>query len=211
MQPPFYGIAWTLFSLFLAVLSSSVSAAPRILCLGDSLTEGLGVGVAKAWPALVENALKEAGFKDTVVINAGVSGATSASGPSRLKWQLKAATKPDLLILELGANDGLRGQDLNAMRKNLADSIHLAKDAGMRVVLAGMRVPSSMGPDYSAAFPRVFEDLAAAENVSLIPFLLDGVAGHAALNQPDGIHPTAAGHQIVAATVVKNLLPLLKK
>lgn len=211
MPPQVRLLLLVLFSLFPALPSSASFAAPRILCLGDSLTEGLGVAADKAWPALVEKSLHENGFKDAVVINAGVSGATSASGPGRLKWHLKGAAKPDLVILELGANDGLRGQDVKAMRRNLEESIHLAKAAGVPVLLAGMRVPSSMGIDYSAGFFRTFEDLAKAESLPLILFLLDGVAGDAKLNQADGIHPNVEGHKIVAATVLKNLTPLLKK
>lgn len=200
-----------LLCLALAGLTSSACAAPRILCLGDSLTEGLGVGPDKAWPALVENALRAKGFKDVVVINAGVSGATSASGPGRLKWHLKGAAKPDLVLLELGANDGLRGQDLAATKANLKESIALAKAAGVPVLLAGMRVPTSMGPAYTERFFKLFGELADEEKVALIPFFLEGVAADTKLNQADGIHPNVEGHKIVAATVLKSLEPLLKK
>ena len=151
MPPQVRLLLLVLFSLFPALPSSASFAAPRILCLGDSLTEGLGVAADKAWPALVEKSLHENGFKDAVVINAGVSGATSASGPGRLKWHLKGAAKPDLVILELGANDGLRGQDVKAMRRNLEESIHLAKAgaplSGDPLYLAGGRLTSARSGD----------------------------------------------------------------
>jgi acyl-CoA thioesterase-1 len=197
---------------FCLLCPSSFAAAPaRILCLGDSLTEGLGVGPKQAWPSLLEQALHDKGFKDAVVINAGVSGATSASGPGRLKWALKGPVKPTIMILELGANDGLRGQDVAAMKKNLQASIALAKAAGVTVLLAGMKVPLSLGRDYVTRFDQAFPEIAAAEHVALLPFLLEGVAAHLKLNQADGIHPTAEGHKILAATVLNSLLPLLSK
>lgn len=189
-------------------LEASVARAEtRILCLGDSLTEGFGVEPEAAYPARLERRLKELGFGDVRVINAGVSGATSASAVSRLRWQLRAP--PSILILALGANDGLRGLAVEEMRKNLDRAIELALDNGVRVLLAGMKLPPNYGPDYSHRFESVFSELASERNVALIPFLLEGVAAHPELNQADGIHPTARGYEIVTETVLRYLRPLL--
>ena len=186
-------------------------AVTKILFLGDSLTEGLGVAHEAAYPALIDAALKGKGIKDIEVINAGISGSTTASGLSRLKWHLKGEAKPKILVLALGANDGLRGLDLKAMKQNLLDVVRLAKTNGMKVVLAGMQIPPNYGHDYTETFARVFQDLAKAEDLVLIPFLLEGVAGERNLNQADGLHPTEAGHKIIAAIVLKYLEPLLAK
>ena len=185
------------------------TGTPRILCLGDSLTEGLGVKPDEAWPALVENDLKAKGWPNAVVINAGISGATSASGPSRIRWLLKGPAKPDVIIVELGGNDGLRGQDLAATAKNLEETLDLARESGAALMLAGMKIPTNYGATYTADFEKIFPAVAASAKATLIPFLLDGVGGDAKLNQPDGIHPTAAGHKIVARVVMKYLAPLL--
>lgn len=182
-------------------------AETRILCLGDSLTEGYGVEAEVAYPARLERRLKELGHSDVRVINAGVSGATSASAVSRLKWQLRV--RPDFLILALGANDGLRGIPVAEMRKNLDEAIALALDNGVRVLLAGMKLPPNYGPEYTRDFERVFTELAAERKVVLIPFLLKGVAARSELNQVDGIHPTARGYEIVTETVLTYLRPLL--
>lgn len=179
-----------------------------IVCLGDSLTEGYGLAPEHAYPSLVERRLRVAGWSGVEVVNAGISGATSASGLSRLQWQLRR--KPDVLVLALGANDGLRGVDLASTRKNLADTIDLALANDIEVVLAGMKLPPNYGSDYTAAFERLFPELAAAKDVALIPFLLSGVAARADLNLPDGIHPNAKGYEIVAETVTRALLPVLE-
>jgi acyl-CoA thioesterase I len=178
-----------------------------IVFLGDSLTEGLGLEESEAYPSLIAARLAADGRDDVEVINAGVSGATSASGLSRLQWYARA--KPDLLLLALGANDGLRGLDINDMKANLAETIEFAQANGIKVALAGMLVPPNMGPDYTSAFAQVFPDLAAQYALPLLPFLLDGVAAVPELNQADGIHPNAAGAKIVANTVYSFLLPLL--
>jgi acyl-CoA thioesterase-1 len=182
--------------------------APVLLALGDSLTAGLGLAQSQAWPALLQTRLDAEGYRYRVV-NAGVSGDTSASGLARLDWQL--AQKPALVVLELGANDGLRGLPVAHTRENLAQIITRCKAAGATVVLAGMQVPPNMGTDYSAAFRQMFPDLAAAHSVPLIPFVLEGVAGDVKLNQADGIHPTAEGQVILAETIWTHLRPLLKK
>lgn len=209
------GLGRRLHALLSVVVAVSLAApvdaraAARILCLGDSLTEGLGVAREAAWPALLEAELKKSGFADVVVVNGGVSGSTTASGLGRLKWHLKGATKPTLLILALGANDGLRGLELKPTRKNLEDVIRLAKTSGIPVLLAGMRIPPNYGATYADEFFKMFGDLAKSEAVPLLPFLLEGVGGERAMNQADGIHPNEAGHKVVAATVLQAVKPLL--
>jgi acyl-CoA thioesterase-1 len=177
-----------------------------ILALGDSITAGLGLAQSQAWPTLLQARLDAAGRKYRVV-NAGVSGDTTAAGLARLDWQL--SQKPAVVILELGANDGLRGLPVAEARKNLGKIVARCQAAGARVLLAGMQVPPNMGPEYTAAFRDMFPALAAEHDVPLIPFILDGVAGDPKLNQGDGIHPTAEGQAIVAATVWQHLQPLL--
>ena len=186
--------------------TAPVADAPVILALGDSLTAGLGLAQSQAWPTLLQARLDAAGRKARVV-NAGVSGDTTAAGLARLDWQL--AQKPAVVILELGANDGLRGLPVPEAQANLGKIIARCQAAGARVLLAGMQVPPNMGPEYSAAFRDIFPALAREYKVPLIPFMLEGVAGDPKLNQGDGIHPTAAGHVIVAETVWKHLQPLL--
>jgi acyl-CoA thioesterase I len=198
---------WLLILLVLLL----VAAGPRkILFLGDSLTEGYGVPAAAAYPAVIDRELKARGYKDLVIVNAGISGSTSASGVARLKWALRSEPKPFILVLALGANDGLRGVDLSATRKNLGDTLHLAKVSGIpHALLAGMLLPPNYGKEYTAGFAAMFPAVARAEGATLIPFLLEGVAADKKLNQADGIHPTVAGHLIVAKTVLKYIEPLL--
>ncbi|MGK0203623.1 MAG: acyl-CoA thioesterase-1 [Planctomycetota bacterium] len=183
--------------------------APRIVCLGDSLTEGYQVAPEFSWPSLIEKRLHAGAWPGAVVVNAGVSGSTSASALSRLNWQLR--NKPDVLILALGANDGLRGIDPPVTRKNLAATIDAAKAEGIAVLLGGMRMPPNYGADYTREFQAVFTSLAAEKQVAFLPFLLEGVAARPELNQADGIHPTAAGYEIVAETVLGFLTPLLNE
>jgi acyl-CoA thioesterase-1 len=189
------------------LLGADAGDGPVVLCLGDSLTEGFGVSPEQAFPSLLEQRLRQAGHPRARVINAGISGSTSASAASRLRWQLRA--QPDVLLLALGANDGLRGLDLAATRRNLEDAIALAKQAGVQVVLAGMKLPPNYGPAYTREFEALFRDLADAHGAALIPFLLEGVAARPELNLADGIHPNARGHERVADNVVAVLLPLL--
>lgn len=174
----------------------------RLVIIGDSLTEGYGVAREKAFPALLESLIQKSG-KSWRVINSGVSGATSASATSRIKWHLKQ--KPDLILLALGANDGLRGSDVNAMESNLSKGIELAKSNGVKIILAGIQVPPNYGADYTARFKAVFPKLADKHNIPLIPFLLDKVAGDSKLNLSDGIHPNEKGHEIMATTVFKGI------
>ncbi|MBF0286439.1 MAG: arylesterase [SAR324 cluster bacterium] len=195
--------------LFIILWSNSLYAQDTvtILCLGDSLTEGYGIDRTEAYPYLVERAFQAQGHQHVKVINAGISGSTSASALSRLKWYLRI--KPDILVLALGANDGLRGLDSEAMKKNLASTIKLALDAEIRVVLAGMKMPPNYGIQYAESFAAVYPRLAEEHKIHLIPFLLDGVAGHPELNLPDGIHPNPQGHKIIADMIFQHLSPLL--
>ena len=178
-----------------------------IVCLGDSLTEGFGLAPERAYPTLVERMLRERGHAVRVV-NAGISGSTSASAVSRLRWQLRS--RPEIIVIALGGNDGLRGVDVEATRANLSAAIELAQQSGARVLLAGMKLPPNYGPEYTAAFEAMFPALAARHGVALLPFLLDGVAADPALNLPDGIHPNERGTEIVARNVFAALLPMLE-
>ena len=184
--------------------------APRvILFLGDSITAGYGLDPEQAFPALIQEKIdaKRWNFK---VVNAGQSGDTSAGGLNRLDWLLK--NRVDILILELGANDGLRGLPVETTRKNLQAIIDRTKGKypEAKVIVAGMKVPPNMGGDYGRKFEAVFADLAKKNKAVLIPFVLEGVGGSRELNLADGIHPTAKGHEIVAANVWKVLEPILR-
>ena len=187
------------FILLFAFFSTNVQ--PKvILFFGDSLTAGYGLSTEVAFPALVEESLNSKG-KECKVINAGLSGETSAGGLSRIDWILRQPI--DIFVLELGANDGLRGLPLSETRKNLQKIIDKVKtkNPAVKIVIAGMMVPPNMGPDYSAEFQKVFPSIAKKNNATLIPFLLKDVGGIEKLNQPDGIHPNVEGHRIVAKNV----------
>lgn len=196
--------------LFIAfALLIPVSSAPKvILFFGDSLTAGYGLSPEQAFPALVEQACNKNGTP-CKAINAGLSGETSAGGIARIDWVLRQPI--DVFVLELGANDGLRGLPVEQTEKNLQAIIDKvkAKYPKARIVIAGMMVPPNMGPDYSSRFQKIFPELAKKNNATLIPFLLQDVAGHADLNLGDGIHPNPKGHKIVADNVYKALSPLL--
>jgi acyl-CoA thioesterase I len=192
-----------------AVAPRRALAAERVIvAFGDSLTAGLGVLPDEAYPALLERRLRQEGYAFRVV-NAGVSGDTSAAALARLDWVLRA--KPSIVIVALGANDGLRHQNVRALRDNLVEVVRRLRAAGAAVLLAGMRVPPNYGRDYADAFAAVFPEVARATRVRLMPFLLDGVAGDSRLNQPDGIHPTREGHRIIADRLWPHLTPLLSK
>ena len=183
--------------------------APRvILFLGDSITAGYGLDPEQAFPALIQEKIDAKSWKFKVV-NAGQSGDTSAGGLNRLDWLLK--NRVDVLILELGANDGLRGLPAETTRKNLQAIIDRTKGKypETKVIVAGMKVPPNMGGDYGRKFEAVFADLAKKNKAVLIPFVLEGVGGSRELNLADGIHPTPKGHEIVAANVWKVLEPRL--
>ena len=201
----------TLSGLVLALATTAATAETRVLCLGDSLTEGYGVAREEAFPALIEAQLKAKGVKDVTVVNAGVSGATSASGLSRLKWHLKAPAKPAVLVLSLGANDGLRGIDPAATKSNLTEVIDFAKANGMKVLLTGMSMPPNMGRAYIERFEATFKEVAKTEHVALMPFLLEGVGGEAKLNLADGVHPNERGHEMIAKRLMAYLEPLLSR
>lgn len=179
----------------------------RILFIGDSISAGLGVEPEHAYPALIHNMLKEKGVQGVRIINGSISGSTTAGALSRLKWFLSA--KPDILVLALGANDGLRGLSTTEMARNLDHTIVLAKEKNIRVILAGMEIPPNYGPEYARAFREVFAFLADKHHLSFIPFLLKDVAGRVSLNQADGIHPNREGHRIIAATVLPYILEQL--
>ena len=189
-----------------ATAAAPARSGPLLVALGDSLTAGLGLDVDEAYPARLERALRDDGHAVTVV-NAGVSGDTSAAGLSRAEWALEGDVR--ILILALGGNDGLRGLPADQMKRNLSRILALAAERGIRVLLAGMEAPPNFGAAYTAEFRAVFDDLAREHDVAFMPFLLDGVAADPALNQADGIHPNAAGAAIVAAGVRDALEPLL--
>ena len=175
--------------------AGTVHAAERIVvAFGDSLTAGLGVMPDDSYPAQLQARLRAEGYAYRVV-NAGASGDTTAGGLRRVDWALK--NKPDIVIVALGANDALRGQDLASVRSNLDGIVARFQKAGARVLMAGMEMPPNYGARYTADFRRLYVDVARKRGSAFMPFLLDGVAGNPRLNQPDGIHPTAEGYRIV--------------
>ena len=188
--------------------AAAEAAAPVILALGDSITAGLGLMEEQSYPSRLQMRLKAAGYPHRVV-NGGVSGDTSAGGLARLDWLMRQ--HPNIIILALGANDGLRGIKPQAMRANLAAIIERAQAGGSRVLLAGMRMPTNYGAEYTREFEAVFGELADHYKLPLLPFLLEGVALRSDLNQPDGIHPNAKGAAIVTDNVWRALEPLLAK
>jgi acyl-CoA thioesterase I len=199
---------WVLPLLALLLVVSPAGAAERVIvALGDSITAGLGVASDEAYPALLQARLSQAGF-DYRVVNAGVSGDTSAGGRRRLEWILR--TRPEIVIVALGGNDGLRGLPVPALRDNLTAIVTQLRDAGTRVLLVGMRVPPNYGATYARDFAEAFDIVARRTSVAFLPFLLDGVAGDPTLNQPDGIHPNAAGQRAIAERVWLALRPLLR-
>ena len=181
-------------------------AQTLIVVLGDSLTEGFGVAKEEAYPHLLEKELQRKGHS-VKVINAGISGSTSASAPSRLRWYIK--THPEIVILALGGNDGLRGLSVKHMKKNLSKAIELAQSEKILILLAGMQIPQNYGTEYTESFRNAFHELARQYQLQMIPFLLKEVGGVSSLNQDDGIHPNPEGHQIIFRTVLEYLEPLL--
>lgn len=179
---------------------AEVNNSKTILFYGNSLTAGLGVGLENAFPAIIEKKLDSLGM-DYSIVNAGLSGETTAGGLSRLDWVLNQ--KVDVFVLELGANDGLRGIPLSDTRANLQAMIDLVKQKNpdTKIVLAGMQIPPNMGQDYASEFKSIWKAMASKNDIPLIPFLLDGVGGIPEMNQADGIHPTKEGHKILAENV----------
>lgn len=192
-----------------SVAPTAPATKGTVLVLGDSIAAGYGVDVSEAYPALLQRQIDAAGLPYTVV-NAGVSGDTSAGGLRRIDWLSKRPI--DVLVLELGGNDGLRGIPVASTRTNLQGIIDKsrARNPSVRIVIAGMQMPPNMGPQFTAEFRELFPALAKANQSALVPFLLEGVGGRPEFNQPDLVHPTAEGHQIVASNVWKVLEPILR-
>jgi acyl-CoA thioesterase I len=191
-----------------ATTATPARGLPKIVALGDSLTAGYGLSLHESYPSLLQEQLKRDGFKYEVV-NAGVSGDTSAGGLRRLDWALEGDVR--FVILELGANDILRGLPTSETRKNLAQIIERSRARGAQVLLAGMLAPTNYGAQYGRESREVFPALAKEYDLPLIPFFLERVAGIENLNQPDGVHPNPEGTRIVAATVYQHLKPMLEK
>jgi acyl-CoA thioesterase-1 len=181
---------------------------PRIVAFGNSLTAGLGVAPDQSYPAQLQRTLDAAGYIYRVV-NAGVSGETTAGGVRRVSWILNS--KPAIVILELGGNDGLRGLSLDETRANLERIIQQLQQASVTVVLAGMKIPPNYGQEYTAGFEALYRNLAKQYRLTLIPFFLDGVAASSSLNQADGIHPTGEGYRIIVEKIFPTLEPLLER
>ena len=184
------------------------SAAVSVAFLGDSLTGGYGLDGDQAYPAVINRTFKAEG-REVEVINAGISGDTTAGGLARIDWLLRR--KPDILVVCLGANDGLRGLSLASSEQNLRAIVAKGQAAGARVLLVGMQIPPNYGPEYTRGFAAIYPKLAKELNLPLVPFLLEGVAGKKELNQADGIHPTAPGQEMLAKTVLVHLRPLLQQ
>jgi len=197
-------LVWVLFLFFPANLVGGSS--PVILAFGNSLTAGFGVPDAESYPARLQNILIKNGYTHKVV-NAGVSGDTTAGGVRRIKWLMK--NNPEIVILELGANDGLRGLSIKEMESNLEHIIVVCKESGAKVLLTGMKAPPNYGEEYTVEFEKTFFRLAEKHKLPLVPFFLEGVAGVREHTQPDGIHPLGSGYEIVVQTIWKYLKPLI--
>jgi len=191
-----------------AAVPAVPAGTPKVVLLGDSLTAGLGLPTDEAYPAVLQRWLARDGYPH-VIVNAGVSGDTSAGGLRRMDWSLDEDAA--ILVVALGGNDGLRGLTPAQLKANLAAIIEDGQRRGLTVILAGMEAPPNFGADYTTAFRQVYRDLAREYDVRLIPFLLDRVGGIAELNQPDGIHPNAEGAAILAETVWRALEPVLEE
>ena len=208
-RSPGRAISWigaAVCALLLLLGPASAAGEPRIVVLGDSLTAGFGLAREDAFPARLEAALRAQGHRWQVV-DAGISGDTSAGGRARLDWVL--ADRPEIVIVELGANDGLRGLPTERMEANLDAILARIGESGASILLAGMRAPANFGAEYAAAFRAVYERLAARHRVALYPFFLEGVAMEPALNQPDGIHPNAAGVDEIVRRILPHVVALV--
>jgi len=193
-----------------SIASAETAPAKTIAFLGDSLSAGYGVKPSEAFPSLIEEKIRAANLPYQVE-NAGVSGDTTAGGLRRIDWLLQRPI--DVLVIELGANDGLRGLPVTAIRSNIEKIIEKTRSEypNVKVIIAGMQMPPNLGGDYATSFQKVFGEVGQANNATLIPFLLEGVGGMRELNQPDQIHPTAAGHRVIADLLWKTLEPLLRE
>lgn len=204
-----FTISW--FALFIAFSPASAEDATRIFAFGDSLTAGYGLAPQDGFTARLEAHLKSEGL-NAQVINAGVSGDTSSGGQARLAWVVDALeAKPDLAILELGANDGLRGIDPSVTRKNLTAMIEAFQTRDIPVLLTGMLAPPNLGPEYESEFNAMYPELAKDHDIALYPFFLDGVAANPDLNQEDGIHPNEQGVDIIVERITPYILRSLDK
>ena len=201
-------VAFGVLAAWLVLVPAPARADPVIVALGDSLTAGLGVAADETYPARLQARLVREGYAYRVV-NAGVTGDTTAGGLRRVDWVLRAG--PEIVIVALGANDGLRGQSPKAMRANLDEIVARLSAAGARILLAGMRLPPNYGAEFTRQFAAVFPAVAQHARIAFMPFLLDGVAADPRLNQPDGLHPTAAGYQVIADRLWPYLRPLLRR
>lgn len=184
------------FVFLVQFMSVSHAEAKKMVFLGDSLTEGLGVSKESAYPFLIDQKIQKISKTPWKVVNSGLSGSTSASAPSRVQWILKM--KPDLCLIALGANDGLRGLSVMEMKKNLSEAIQVLKKAKIQVILVGMKMPPNYGLQYTQNFEKSYKELAQLEKIPFYPFLLEGMAGNPQFNQPDGIHPNEEGHKVIA-------------
>ena len=198
---------WFLSAGLALICMAQNAAAGTVLIVGDSISAGFGLDTRKGWVALLEQRLKQEGFDDKVV-NASISGDTSAGGLARLPAAL-AAHKPDVVVIELGGNDGLRGQPPTQLKQNLASMIQQSQDSGAKVLLLGMQIPPNYGKRYVDAFAKVFGDVAEEKKVPLVPFFLEGVGGHPELMQADGLHPAVAAQDKLLENVWPTLKPLL--
>jgi acyl-CoA thioesterase-1 len=212
-KPPSYGhlrllVQALAFAAALVMASPASARTLRLVVLGDSLTAGLGLPPGKAFPDRLEAALRAKGF-DVKVVNAGVSGDTAADGLARYDWAVPAGA--DALIVELGANDMLRGVKPDATKATLAAILDKARAAHLPALLAGMRAAPNLGPEYDHAFDAIYPALAKAYDVPLYPFFLDGVAGDPKLNQPDGLHPTAEGVEVIVRKILPSVVALIKQ
>jgi acyl-CoA thioesterase I len=188
--------------------SVTVTKKKTIIFFGNSLTAGYGLSPSQAFPAIIQKKIDSLGLPYQVV-NAGVSGETSSGGKTRIDWILRQPV--DIFILELGANDGLRGIPLSATRQNLQDIVDKvkAKNPNVKLMFAGMQIPPNMGQQYTTEFKNIYTELSEKNDMALVPFLLEGVGGEPTLNQEDGIHPTAEGHRIVANNLWRQLEKML--
>ncbi|UOF00097.1 arylesterase [Bdellovibrio reynosensis] len=192
------------FLFFILLTFSSLAfAEKKLIVLGDSITEGYGVAKDAAYPSLLEKKLHEIGKKEWKVVNSGVSGSTTASGVTRMKWLFKS--KPDVVLLALGANDGLRGLKIEDSQKNLAAAIEYAQKEKVRVILCGLYMPPNYGKAYTDQFKKMYESLASKYKLVFIPFILEKVGGNPKYNLADGIHPNEEGHKIIAETIFSTL------
>ncbi|WP_248747539.1 arylesterase [Pseudomonas sp. MWU12-2037] len=198
---------WFLSAGLALMCMAQNAAAGTVLIVGDSISAGFGLDTRVGWVALLEKRLKTEGFADQVV-NASISGDTSAGGQARLP-ALLAEHKPQVVVLELGGNDGLRGQQPAQLKQNLASMIDKSQATGAKVLLLGMQIPPNYGQRYTQAFAKVYGELAEEKHVALVPFFLEGIGGHPELMQADGIHPAPAGQGMLLDNVWPRLKPLL--